>query len=164
MMKSNVYARNMKVLRRRMPVLAKAMEMIPPSGCEYIVEEAKDGSMTLAIRQDDKVYQVHSKYNPQREAAQQIENSKLVNPKLLLVLGLGLGYHLRACLEQLKEKNLFIVLIEKDVDALRDTLSFTVQLRAQRKNLYRLLFTLNYLVWQSDDAASKNILKRLPCG
>ncbi len=119
MMKSNVYARNMKVLRRRMPVLAKAMEMIPPSGCEYIVEEAKDGSMTLAIRQDDKVYQVHSKYNPQREAAQQIENSKLVNPKLLLVLGLGLGYHLRACLEQLKEKNLFIVLIEKDVDALR---------------------------------------------
>ncbi len=118
-MKSNVQARNMKVLRRRMPVLAKAIEVMPPSECEYIVEEAKDGSPTLAIRKEGKVYQVHSRYNPQKEADQQVQNSNLVNPKLLVILGLGLGYHVRACLEQLKGSNLFIVLIERDIDALR---------------------------------------------
>ena len=121
-MKSNVLARNMKALRRRMPVLARALEVFPASGCEYIVEDAKDGSPTLAIKKDDKVYQVHSKYNPGKEAEQQVQNSKLVNPKLLLILGLGLGYHVRACLEQLKGANLFIVLIERDIDALRAAL------------------------------------------
>ncbi len=118
-MKSNIYARNMKVLRRRMPVLVKALEMNPASDCEYIVEPAKDGSMTLAMKKDDRVYQIHSKYNPQREALQQVQSSKLVNPKLLVILGLGLGYHIRACLEELKGKNLFIVLIEKDIEAFR---------------------------------------------
>ncbi len=118
-MKSNVLARNMKVLRRRMPVLAKALEVMPPSDCEYIVEEAKDGSPTLAIKKEGKVYQVHSRYNPIKEAEQQVQNSNLVNPKLLVILGLGLGYHVRACLEQLKGSNLFIVLIERDIDALR---------------------------------------------
>ncbi len=118
-MKSNIYARNMKVLRRRMPVLVKALEMNSASDCEYIVEPAKDGSMTLAMKKDDRVYQIHSKYNPQREALQQVQSSKLENPKLLVILGLGLGYHIRACLEELKGKNLFIVLIEKDIEALR---------------------------------------------
>ncbi len=123
-MKANIYAKNMKVLRRRMPVLARALDEVPGTGCEYIVEEAKDGSMTLAIKQDDKIYQVHSKYNPQREAVQQVENSKFVNPKLLVILGLGLGYHVRACLEQLKSKNLFIVLIERDIAAFRTALEW----------------------------------------
>ncbi|MDD3146102.1 MAG: DUF115 domain-containing protein [Candidatus Riflebacteria bacterium] len=118
-MKSNIYARNMKVLRRRMPVLVKALEMSRASDCEYIVETAKDGSMTLAIKNEDRVYQIHSKYNPQREAVQQVQGSKFVNPKLLVILGLGLGYHVRACLEELKGQNLFIVLIEKDVEAFR---------------------------------------------
>lgn len=118
-MKSNFYSRNMKILRKRMSVLEKALEKSRGSDCEYLVEEAKNGSMTLAIRHNDKLYQVHSRYDPQREAAQQVTGMNLVNPKILVVLGLGLGYHLRACLEEFKETNLFIVVIEKDVEAFR---------------------------------------------
>lgn len=118
-MKSNVSARNLTVLRKRLPVLVKAIEMKPVSDCEYLVEPAKDGSMTLAIKKDGRLFQVHSKYNPQREATQQIVDSKLVNPKILVVLGLGLGYHVRACLEELKQSNLFIIVIEKDVEAFK---------------------------------------------
>jgi hypothetical protein len=118
-MKSSVYAKNMKVLRKRMPVLSRALEMSKGADCEYQVSRAKNSSMTLAIKKDDKVFQVHSKYNPQREAVQQVANMGFRNPKLLVITGLGLGYHIRACLEELKKENLFIVVIEKDIEALR---------------------------------------------
>ncbi|MEW6709538.1 MAG: 6-hydroxymethylpterin diphosphokinase MptE-like protein [Candidatus Riflebacteria bacterium] len=118
-MKSSVYARNMKILRKRMSVLARAMELSSGSDCEYLVERAKNSSNTLAIKKDDKIHQIHSKYNPQREASQQVAGMGFKNPKLLVVLGLGLGYHIRACLEELKDSNLFMVVVEKDVEALR---------------------------------------------
>lgn len=124
-MKPNIYAKNLKMLRKRMPVLAKALEVSKGSDCEYIVEQAKNSSMTLSIKKDGKVQQIHSKYNPQREAKQQVVDMKLVNPKLLVILGLGLGYHIRACLEELKDSNLFIAVIEKDIEALRVALENT---------------------------------------
>jgi hypothetical protein len=121
-MKSSVYAKNMKVLRKRMGVLDRALQMSQGSECEYIVEQAKNSSKTLAIKKDDKIFQIHSKYNPQREASQQVKNMGFRNPKMLVILGLGLGYHVRACLEELKDENLFIVVIEKDIEALRAAL------------------------------------------
>ena len=105
-----------------MPVLEKALDMSRGSDFEYIVEPAKNGAMTLAIKHEDKVYQIHSRYDPQREAQQQVAGKNLVNPKILVVLGLGLGYHVQACLDELKETNLFIVVIEKDVEAFRAAL------------------------------------------
>ncbi|OGK12846.1 MAG: hypothetical protein A2W80_07425 [Candidatus Riflebacteria bacterium GWC2_50_8] len=121
-MKSNFYSRNLKILRKRMPVLEKALEMSHGSDCEYLVEPAKNGAMTLAIKQNDKLHQIHSRYDPQREAMQQLTGMNLINPKIIVVLGLGLGYHINACLEALKESNLFIVVIEKDVEAFRAAL------------------------------------------
>ena len=120
-MKPSVYSKNLKVMRKKMPIFAKALEMSKGSDCEYNIERAKNSSKTLAIKKDGKVFQIHSKYNPQREAKQQIINMKFVNPRILLILGLGLGYHIRAALEELKERNLFMVVIEKDIEALRTT-------------------------------------------
>lgn len=121
-MKSNFYSRNMKILRKRMPVLEKALDMSRGSDCEYIADEAKSGAMTLAIKQNDKLHQVHSRYDPEREAKQQVSGMNMVNPKIIIVLGLGLGYHIRACLEEFKEANLFVVVIERDIEALRTAL------------------------------------------
>ncbi|PKL42487.1 MAG: hypothetical protein CVV41_13120 [Candidatus Riflebacteria bacterium HGW-Riflebacteria-1] len=121
-MKSNFYSRNMKILRKRMPVLEKALDMSRGSDCEYIADEAKSGAMTLAIKQNDKLHQVHSRYDPEREAKQQVSGMNMVNPKIIIVLGLGLGYHIRACLEEFKEANLFVVVIERDIEALRSAL------------------------------------------
>ncbi|MBU1109266.1 MAG: DUF115 domain-containing protein [Candidatus Riflebacteria bacterium] len=105
-----------------MPVLEKALEMSRGSECEYLIDDAKNGSVTLAIKHNDKLYQIHSRYDPQREATQQVLGMNLVNPKIILVLGLGLGYHIKACLEEFKNTNLFIVVIEKDVEAFRAAL------------------------------------------
>jgi hypothetical protein len=112
----------MKILRKRMPVLEKALDMSRGSDCEYIADEAKSGAMTLAIKQNDKLHQVHSRYDPEREAKQQVSGMNMVNPKIIIVLGLGLGYHIRACLEEFKEANLFVVVIERDIEALRSAL------------------------------------------
>jgi hypothetical protein len=112
----------MKILRKRMPVLEKALDMSRGSDCEYIADEAKSGAMTLAIKQNDKLHQVHSRYDPERESKQQVSGMNMVNPKIIIVLGLGLGYHIRACLEEFKEANLFIVVIERDIEALRTAL------------------------------------------
>jgi hypothetical protein len=126
-MKSSFYAKNMKVLRKRMPVFARAVETANnfPTDCEYIVDKAKNSSPTLAIKKDGKVFQIHSKYNPQREAKQQVEGNKFKNPRLLVIFGLGLGYHIRACLEELAETNLFIIVIEKDIQALKTAVEAT---------------------------------------
>lgn len=118
-MKSNVYAKNLKIMRKKMGLLVKAIDEDKGSECQYIVTQAKNSSPTLAIKKEDKVFQIHSKYNPQREATQQLKSMNLINPKVLLIFGIGLGYHIRACLEELKEQNLYIIVIEKDLQALK---------------------------------------------
>ncbi len=119
-MKHDCYSRNLKVLRKRQPLLAKALDMEFPTIGEYIVEPARNGSPTLAIKTPDgKLHQIHSRYDPEKEAKQQIEAQKFRNPKLIIVMGLGLGYHIRAALEELKNEVFFIVVIERDIHALK---------------------------------------------
>ncbi|HOY68755.1 MAG TPA: DUF115 domain-containing protein [Candidatus Ozemobacteraceae bacterium] len=111
------YAKNMKILRRRQPVLAKVVELDQPSPVRYLIEPSKAKVPTLAIKSGETTIQIHSRYDPVREAEQQITSQNYRNPRILLILGLGLGYHIRAALEHLKE-NYFIVVVEKDMQAL----------------------------------------------
>ncbi|MFZ2956856.1 MAG: 6-hydroxymethylpterin diphosphokinase MptE-like protein [Candidatus Ozemobacteraceae bacterium] len=122
-MKSNVYASNMRCLRGRHPILAKIIEINEPSPCSYTVDTAKNGSPTLAITLNGKTNQIHSKYDPLKEATQQVKGMGFKNPRLAVIFGLGLAYHIRAFLEETKERNIFIVVIEKDVQALRTAVS-----------------------------------------
>ena len=106
---SDIFAKNMKVLRKRMPILSEAIEKLAESDCDYIVTEAKSGAKTLSIKKGDKVFQVHSKYDPIKEAHQQLENAKFINPKIMMVLGLGLGYTVRAATEIYGDKNIYTI-------------------------------------------------------
>lgn len=116
---SDIFAKNMKVLRKRMPILSEAIEKLAESDCDYIVTEAKSGAKTLSIKKGDKVFQVHSKYDPIKEAHQQLENAKFINPKIMMVLGLGLGYTVRAATEIYGDKNIYTIVVEKDVKSLK---------------------------------------------
>lgn len=87
--------------------------------CEYVIEESKSKELTLAIKSGDKTTQIHSKYDPVREAKQQIEKSEIVNPKLLVICGLGLGYHVKAALESFKKDIAYLFIIERDISALK---------------------------------------------
>jgi len=118
-MKSNLYSVNMRFLRKAHAILAKAIEMAEPSPFTYLAADAKSGAATLAVEVAGKSHQLHSKYDPEKEAVQQINGMKFPNPRLVIIFGLGLGYHIRAALKELAEKNHFIVVIEKDINALK---------------------------------------------
>ena len=119
---SNVFEKNMKVLKKRMPNLFEAINSCPESDCEYIVSDAKSGAKTLAIKKDGKIYQVHSKYDPVKESDQQLVNAKLVNPKIMMILGFGLGYNLRSALKTYGNQNLYTLVVEKDIKAFKTAL------------------------------------------
>ena len=119
---SNVYEKNLKVLKRRMPNLFEAVMLCPESECEYIVSDAKSGAKTLSIKKNGKTYQVHSKYDPVKEAEQQLVNAKLVNPKIMMIMGFGLGYNLRASIKTYNSQNLYTIVVEKDIKAFKTAL------------------------------------------
>lgn len=121
-MKSNLYSINMRCLRKLHPIFAKAIEMAEPSPYSYVVSDAKNGSSTLAIEFAGKAHQIHSKYDPEKEALQQIKGTKFQNPRLVIVFGLGLGYHIRATFKELEKQNHFLVVIEKDINALKEAI------------------------------------------
>ena len=79
----------------------------------YKVEEAKNGEVTLAVLDSyKKILNYHSKYNPGREAEQQIE--KLYkNESHVIILGFGMGYTSELILNKLPDlkmgPQLFIV-------------------------------------------------------
>lgn len=119
---ANVLEKNLRALKRRMPNLFDAVKNCPESDCEYIVSDAKSGAKTLAIKKDGKTYQVHSKYDPIKESDQQLVNAKLVNPKIMMILGFGLGYNLRSALKTYGNQNLYTLVIEKDIKAFKTAL------------------------------------------
>lgn len=118
-MKAKVYSKNLKVLRKASQVLARMVEGYTKPLSEYEVQLAKNNSPTLARLVDGKSYQIHSKYNPEREATQQIDGSDLQNPKLLVFCGLGFGYHIKAALEKYRNDISYILIVEKEVAAFR---------------------------------------------
>ncbi len=116
------YARNMKVLRQRHPLLARALESGAPSDVSYVTEQARNGAPTLAVRRADKTFQVHSRYDPAREALQQVQAKRFRNPRLMMVLGLGLGYQVRACLQHHAAEIVGLIVIEPDLQAMKTAL------------------------------------------
>ena len=115
---ANVLEKNLRALKRRMPNLFDAVKNCPESDCEYIVSDAKSGAKTLAIKKDGKTYQVHSKYDPIKESDQQLVNAKLVNPKIMMILGFGLGYNLRSALKTYGNQNLYTLVIETSLNTI----------------------------------------------
>ena len=121
-MKQSIFEKNLRVLRNRHPILFKAVDYEVPKRWNYETFTAKNGSKTLSMEVEGKKFQIHSKYDPEKEAIQQITGMKFRNPKLMVILGLGLGYHIRAALEVLKDEVTFIVVIERDLNAFKEAI------------------------------------------
>jgi spore maturation protein CgeB len=65
-------------------------------GTEAVVEMGRKGQPTLRV---EGVY-LHSRYDPEREAAQLIDSAQLDPKRPVLVVGLGLGYHVAALVQR----------------------------------------------------------------
>lgn len=115
------WSSNLEILAKRFPQLLSRLLSVEPTG-KVQVYQARNGMETVALlNKAGQELSVHSRYNPQAEAeriAQSIPYEKIF---LLIIYGLGLGYHIRAILPRLNKKCRLVV-IEPDVELLRAAL------------------------------------------
>ncbi len=106
--------RNLDVLTQRDADLAQALAETP-SSTRIRFTRSRSGAVTATMTGDRDEVALHSRFDPQREAARLVANSR--SSGFCLVLGLGLGYHV---LELLKHQSVqAVLLVEYDVSLLR---------------------------------------------
>ncbi|MCP4149755.1 MAG: motility associated factor glycosyltransferase family protein [bacterium] len=103
-----IYEKNLDYLNKSHPALHKYLLSAPGTRCQS--ETAKNGTLTLKYTVNNTAYYLHSKYNPQKESTK-IINQIDTSATHIVVLGLGLGYHLSELLKQ-KSRQTRVLLIE----------------------------------------------------
>lgn len=114
-----LFVKNFQCIQKFNPILAKFLEQDFPELAKYHVSDSKSGLPTLSIEVGGKITQIHSKYDPVKEAFQQIKSVKFQNPRILIVLGFGMAYHIKAALEELGRVNIAIIIVEKDPNVVK---------------------------------------------
>ncbi len=81
----------------------------------YLVNSAKDNSPTLSFYDGEKEIRIHSAYMPLKEAEKSVEAFNDKGKNIILVLGSGLGYHLRELAKKFPEKTIIAVEHDEEV-------------------------------------------------
>ena len=117
-----VFVRNMAALYRRDPRLAQRIDEVE-GGERWPLIRARSGAATVAVEGAGGSVLLHSRYDPESEAERLIESVSLADRYCFVVLGFGLGYHVRALFDRLKG-DAFIVVFEPSLRLLATALSW----------------------------------------
>ncbi len=116
-MNSEIFAKNLTLLRKKDPALAEAVHSVSP-GSRYEVTASKKGppslSMTLA---DGNRVTLHSSYDPVKEAARFIDLCEVDKYTNFIVPGIGLGYHIKELIERVPRSST-VMIFEKEMESL----------------------------------------------
>jgi len=105
-----LFARNLDLLTQKVPDLSRKLAGLSVAG-EFSVERARTGSPTLVYRSDGQELLLHSRYDPEQEAWRWAES--LGNEwEMLVLFGMGLGYHLLAVTSLYPGRR--VILVEND--------------------------------------------------
>ena len=122
----NIFQKNLQSLKSSNPQLAGLVESTTIDQERYFIDNAKSGVMTLQYITDDKKPVLwHSRFDPLKEVEREInsvDRSKIILP---LLVGIGLGYTLRALWDHCREDFFDIIVIEKDPSIFRMALHIT---------------------------------------
>ncbi len=111
--------KNIEALKESQPELAESVVRSDHSSASERVVPTKDGHATLeVVSPNGKVVALHSRYAPVKEAKRLVDSFKIEPEMNLVVLGLGLGYHLIEILKKPANRDLILV-IEKNPDIFR---------------------------------------------
>ncbi len=81
---------------------------------EYILKETRSGKPTLIVRKE-KDTTLHSAYNPEKEAERAAGDFDAGRSSMILIAGLGLGYHVREIRKKYPDKELVIIEPDKEI-------------------------------------------------
>ncbi|MEM7167444.1 MAG: 6-hydroxymethylpterin diphosphokinase MptE-like protein [Planctomycetota bacterium] len=154
--------KNLQALQR-FPRVVKALNGVEPYPCDDVVL-ARNGAPVPRVRDEQGQSRLfHSKYDPQREALQQLPEETDDELDLLasyIFLGAGFGYAPLAALPRLTESNL-LIWVEPDVRLFRTALGYVdltaifarkhciVQVGADEGQLFRVLHDYTTVLFSS---------------
>lgn len=118
----NFYTRNLFTLKSKYPLLAQKIEKTEKLSSVEVIQ-SKVGIPTLRIRNNgNEGILLHSAYDPLKEARNFIAGYNLKETQFLIVLGFGLGYHIREILKNYPWIKL-VVVIESNLSLLKNALN-----------------------------------------
>ncbi|MBD3246401.1 MAG: DUF115 domain-containing protein [Candidatus Omnitrophica bacterium] len=147
-MEKRVYQQNMAIIRDRYPALYETLEKTPENpGVELL--QARNGLLTLRV--NGKFF--HSAYDPWRASEYLTEDIKTGQAEGVIVLGFGLGYHVKKIWEN-RDFDGSILIIERDPSVFKKVLQH-IDLRNMLRDS-RVIF----IVEEEPEAAVKKIERR----
>ncbi|MEM8738159.1 MAG: 6-hydroxymethylpterin diphosphokinase MptE-like protein [Planctomycetota bacterium] len=142
---------NLDALRRTDPDLAAALAAAAPAPLDW--STARNGQPTAAYTPpgSDRPQALTSKYDPDAEAGKLLGNIDFAKTACLVLLGLGLGYHLQPALDAVGDEGL-VLLYEPDPALLRAVL--------ERRDLADLLARPQVVVLTGESIDRADLLRR----
>ena len=93
-------------------------------GLVFQVIDTKNHSKTIELADGENSILVHSKYNPEKEAARMVKDLDLSGLNSIIVIGCGLGYHLLQLYEQTKKTGIKLFIIVTKPELLKESLKY----------------------------------------
>ncbi len=103
----DILKQNLSILRQRDPELAQRIESAESAALDWV--ESRSGPMTANIEHNGRALWMASKYDPKKEANKLIEGIEHDKAACVVVLGLGVGYHVTALHKAMGERGVLIV-------------------------------------------------------
>ncbi|AEF17901.1 protein of unknown function DUF115 [Thermoanaerobacterium xylanolyticum LX-11] len=102
----------------------------------FEILKAKDGNDTLVYKNESKKYFLHSSYYPDKEAKEWADAIEINDESILIIYGVGLGYHINYLLSKLSPNNR-LILVEPSNEIFQFALNNGYYERFKnRENLY----------------------------
>jgi hypothetical protein len=121
---NQTFLANMTSLWRHDPRLAQQIDEFPlDAGLDVQPSKAGPPTACVTMRDGRKLY-LHSRYDPQREAAEFCKTLDISEAHCVVLCGLGLGYHLSALVEMLGDE-VVIFVAEPDLVTIKTALEHT---------------------------------------
>lgn len=104
---SDILKQNLSLLRRQDPELAERIEAAEPAALDWA--ESKAGPLTASVMHNDRPLWLASRYDPAKEAAKLVEGIEHDKSACVVVLGMGLGYHVAELAKDMGQNGVLIV-------------------------------------------------------
>ena len=122
-MRKEILEKNLNSILKYNPYVSGVLQEIDFEDIEGIYEEKSNSGLEgVYFSRNDRRYLLHSRYNPCAEAERLIESLDFNRDSLIIVFGLGLGYHLFELKDKISEDTR-VIIIEQNIDVLKYALT-----------------------------------------